>query len=130
MLVVDDEPIVRDVVVRYLQSAGYRTLEAGDGDAGRQRRRDQRPGLEALMSTAPPVESDTGSGAAPSFGPTVLLVEDERSIGTLVRGYLERAGYRVIWVRSGEEALIELARHPVRMVVVDIGLPGMDGLDV
>ena len=82
------------------------------------------------MSTAPPVESDTGSGAAPSFGPTVLLVEDERSIGSLVRGYLERAGYRVIWVRSGEEALIELARHPVRMVVLDIGLPGMDGFDV
>src|ERR1041385_2732525 len=60
----------------------------------------------------------------------VLLVEDERSIGTLVRGYLERAGYRVLWVRTGEEALIELARHPVRMVVLDIGLPGMDGFDV
>jgi len=82
------------------------------------------------MTTAPPIESDSGGTAATSFGPTVLLVEDERSIGTLVRGYLERAGYRVIWVRSGEEALIELARHPVRMVVLDIGLPGMDGFDV
>src|SRR5919204_239530 len=80
------------------------------------------------MSTAPPIETDAG-GAAASFGPTILLVEDERSIGTLVRGYLERAGYRVIWVRTGEEALIELARHPVRMVVLDIGLPGMVGAD-
>ena len=62
--------------------------------------------------------------------PTILLVEDETSIGTLVRGYLETSGYRVVWVRSGEEALTELARHPVRMVVLDIGLPGMDGFDV
>jgi DNA-binding response OmpR family regulator len=35
VLVVDDEPIVRDVVVRYLSHAGYRTLEAADGDAAR-----------------------------------------------------------------------------------------------
>jgi DNA-binding response OmpR family regulator len=35
VLVVDDEPIVRDVVVRYLAHAGYRTLEAADGDAAR-----------------------------------------------------------------------------------------------
>ena len=81
------------------------------------------------MSSARPVETEPDA-AAPSFGPTILLVEDERSIGALVRGYLERAGYRVIWVRTGEEGLIELARHPVRMVVLDIGLPGMDGFDV
>ena len=35
MLVVDDEPIVREVVVRYLERDGYGTLEAGDGDAAR-----------------------------------------------------------------------------------------------
>lgn len=35
VLVVDDEPIVRDVVVRYLERAGYRTLEAEDGDTAR-----------------------------------------------------------------------------------------------
>src|SRR5205085_753861 len=87
-----------------------------------------RSSVQTLMSTARPV--DTEAGAAQSFGPTILLVEDERSIGTLVRGYLERAGYRLIWVRTGEDALIELARHPVRMVVLDIGLPGMDGFDV
>ena len=55
---------------------------------------------------------------------TVLLVEDEPSVGELVRGYLTRDGYRVIWVRSGEEALVELDRHPVRIVILDIGLPG------
>jgi two-component system response regulator ResD len=61
---------------------------------------------------------------------TVLLVEDEPSVGELVRGYLMRNGYRVVWVRSGEEALVELDRHRVRIVLLDIGLPGKDGFDV
>jgi DNA-binding response OmpR family regulator len=61
---------------------------------------------------------------------TVLLVEDEPSVGELVRAYLTRDGYRVIWVRSGEEGLAELDRHPIRLVLLDIGLPGMDGFDV
>jgi DNA-binding response OmpR family regulator len=61
---------------------------------------------------------------------TVLLVEDEPSVGELVRGYLARDGYRVIWVRNGDEALVELERHPIRLVLLDIGLPGMDGFDV
>jgi two-component system, OmpR family, response regulator len=59
----------------------------------------------------------------------VLLVEDEPSVGELVRSYLTRDGYHVIWVRSGEDALVELDRHQIRMVLLDIGLPGMDGFD-
>jgi two-component system, OmpR family, response regulator len=61
---------------------------------------------------------------------TVMLVEDEPNIGALVRTYLERAGYHALWVRSGEDALAELRRHPVRLVILDIGLPGMDGFEV
>src|SRR5471032_188041 len=61
---------------------------------------------------------------------TVLLVEDEPSVGELVRTYLIRNGYSVIWVRSGEDALVELDRQPIRIVLLDIGLPGMDGFDV
>jgi DNA-binding response OmpR family regulator len=61
---------------------------------------------------------------------TVLLVEDEPSVGELVRSYLGRDGYAIVWVRSGEQALVELGRHPVRIVVLDIGLPGMDGFEV
>ena len=60
----------------------------------------------------------------------MLLVEDEQSIGSLVQTYLKRDGYRVVWVRTGEEAMIELVRHAVRIVVLDIGLPGIDGFDV
>jgi DNA-binding response OmpR family regulator len=63
-------------------------------------------------------------------GGTVLLVEDEPSVGELVRGYLARDGYTVLWVRSGEEAIVELGRHPVRLVLLDIGLPDTNGFDV
>jgi DNA-binding response OmpR family regulator len=78
------------------------------------------------MSASPsaPAYPDVATGA------TLLLVEDEYSIGTLIRSYLEGSGYRVVWVRSGEEALTELVRHGIRLVVLDIGLPGMDGFDV
>jgi DNA-binding response OmpR family regulator len=60
----------------------------------------------------------------------VLVVEDEKSIADLVRAYLERDGYRIVWVRSGEEALAEMGRHRIRLVVLDIGLPGIDGFEV
>ena len=63
-------------------------------------------------------------------GGMILLVEDEESVGTLVRTYLDRHGFRVCWVRTGEEALAELRGSPVRLVVLDIGLPGIDGFEV
>jgi DNA-binding response OmpR family regulator len=65
-----------------------------------------------------------------AMAPTVMVVEDEPNIGALVRTYLHRAGYDVLWVRSGEDALAELRRHPIRLVVLDIGLPGIDGFEV
>jgi two-component system, OmpR family, alkaline phosphatase synthesis response regulator PhoP len=60
----------------------------------------------------------------------IMVVEDEPNIGALVRTYLERSGYKALWVRSGEEALTELRRHPIQLVVLDIGLPGIDGFEV
>jgi DNA-binding response OmpR family regulator len=67
--------------------------------------------------------------AATSAG-QLLLVEDEDSIGSLVSAYLEQTGYRVSWVRSGEEALATLDQLRPSLVILDIGLPGQDGFDV
>jgi two-component system, OmpR family, alkaline phosphatase synthesis response regulator PhoP len=60
----------------------------------------------------------------------LLLVEDEDSIGSLVSAYLEQSGYRVAWVRSGEDALARLDDIRPSLVILDIGLPGQDGFDV
>src|SRR3954466_4266570 len=69
--------------------------------------------------------------AAAATGGVLLLVEDEEAIGRLVKAYLEQQdGWTVVWLRTGEEAVAELRRHPVRLVVLDIGLPGIDGFEV
>ena len=61
---------------------------------------------------------------------SVLLVEDEENLASLVRAYLEKEGYNVISVTSGAEALRAVEGDPVRLVVLDLNLPDMDGLDV
>jgi DNA-binding response OmpR family regulator len=61
----------------------------------------------------------------------ILVVEDEQAIADLVRAYLRRDGFGVVWARTGEQALEELSRHPIRLVVLDLGLPGgIDGFEV
>jgi len=80
-----------------------------------------------VPAVAPFSESSASSHRAPR---TVLLIEDEKSIGSLVRTYFERDEFAVVWLRSGEEALIELASQKIDLVVLDIGLPGIDGFEV
>ena len=60
----------------------------------------------------------------------VLVVDDEQDIVAIVRDYLADAGYRVSTARSGEEALRLLRSVVPDLVVLDLGLPGIDGLDV
>ncbi|MDX6619892.1 MAG: two-component system, OmpR family, response regulator ResD [Gaiellales bacterium] len=60
----------------------------------------------------------------------VLLVDDEENLASLVAAYLEREGYGVVSVGTGAEALRVLSQEPVRLVVLDLALPDMDGLDV
>jgi two-component system, OmpR family, alkaline phosphatase synthesis response regulator PhoP len=61
---------------------------------------------------------------------TVLVVEDEPGIATIVRDYLERAGFRVVAAGDGVAALRLARSERPSLLVLDLMLPGMDGLDV
>jgi DNA-binding response OmpR family regulator len=61
---------------------------------------------------------------------TILLVDDEESIQTLLTFPLERDGYRVVQARDGEEALKRFGEEDVDLVVLDVMLPRLDGLEV
>lgn len=59
-----------------------------------------------------------------------LLAEDDKMIGEAVAGALKDASYAVDWVRNGEAASTALATQIYDIVLLDLGLPGKDGLDV
>ena len=61
---------------------------------------------------------------------TVLVVEDEAHIATMLRYNLEKAGYGVVEVTSGDEAMHRIAEHKPDAVLLDWGLPGMSGYEV
>lgn len=63
-------------------------------------------------------------------GETILVVDDEPKIVKTVRAYLENAGYRVVTANDGQMALTLFRHEKPALVVLDLGLPGMDGLDV
>src|SRR4026209_579661 len=60
--------------------------------------------------------------------PTVLIVDDEPGVRTSLSGVLRDEGYSVEAVSSGEECLERLTRGPVDLIVLDVWLPGMDGV--
>ena len=61
---------------------------------------------------------------------TVVVVEDDPAIADLLDLYLRQAGYRVLQATSGERGLELVAQHRPVLMVLDIGLPGIDGLEV
>ena len=61
---------------------------------------------------------------------TILLVDDEESIQTLLTYPLERDGYAVVQARDGEEALRRFGEEQIDLVVLDVMLPRLDGLEV
>ena len=61
---------------------------------------------------------------------TILVVEDEPKIAALTRDYLEHAGFAVRIAGDGQAALESVARDRPDLVVLDLGLPKLDGLDV
>ena len=77
-------------------------------------------------------DAGVGSGArtGPGSGRRALVVDDELPLATLVGSYLERDGFDVVLAHDGHEA-VELARTvDPEVLVLDLGLPGMDGVEV
>jgi DNA-binding response OmpR family regulator len=78
--------------------------------------------MDALMPKPQP-------GASPAARP-ILVVDDDRKIVALVRAYLEREGYRVVAAYDGREALQRARSDDPALIVLDLMLPEIDGLEV
>ena len=59
----------------------------------------------------------------------ILIVDDDRTMRTVLTRYLENRGYQVVQVSSGAEALLAFAKNPPDLVVSDVMMPEMDGLE-
>ena len=68
---------------------------------------------------------ETGTGK-----PRVLVVDDEENVCELITIYFEKAGYEVVCCGNGEEGIERLQSQKPDLVILDLMLPGMDGLDV
>ncbi|MGN6481696.1 response regulator [Luteibacter sp.] len=60
----------------------------------------------------------------------ILLIEDDAQLGDAIRRALERLAHTITWLRDGNEALAALREHEADLVLLDLGLPGRDGLEV
>lgn len=61
--------------------------------------------------------------------PCVLVVDDDPRLLQIIEMYLRLEGYDVTTAENGEEALVQLAQRPIALVILDIMMPGMDGVE-
>jgi DNA-binding response OmpR family regulator len=74
--------------------------------------------------------SMTGASAHTAASATVLVVEDEKDLARMVQAYLERAGYGVLLAHTGTDAVDAARTADPDVIVLDLGLPGLDGIEV
>src|SRR4030095_12812685 len=79
---------------------------------------------------APADDRELGAGVAATKSQTVLVVEDESSIASFVAAHLKKAGYDVRPTPGGNEALRLVASEKPALVVLDLMLPDIDGVEV
>lgn len=125
-------PEERDRIARY-RAAGYagylvKPLRR-ESLAGRIRAALAPAALVEVPAPPPTSSDDERARAAPSSGARILLAEDNPVNALLAASLLKREGCVVDRVASGEEALAALARAPYDLVLMDVRMPGMDGLE-
>jgi CheY-like chemotaxis protein len=64
------------------------------------------------------------------MGATILIIEDHASVRTLLAGVLEDAGYQVYEAANGRQGLEQFRAQPVNLVITDLEMPEMNGLEV
>jgi two-component system copper resistance phosphate regulon response regulator CusR len=62
--------------------------------------------------------------------PHLLLAEDDSAIGKAIKDGLETAGFKVTWVKNGSEVLPMIDQNSYSLLILDLMLPGLDGLEV
>jgi excisionase family DNA binding protein len=138
----DETFLTTDEVLEYLQvnlRTVYRLIKAGKIPAvrvGRQwrfRKRDIDAWLDSQRPRGTRAAAPTGAAAAPrpaSARPRILVVDDEASIRDLLSKTLALAEYDVDVAPDGRSALERLRLYPYDLLIVDLKMPGMDGLSV
>ena len=81
------------------------------------------------LGAAKPVQTTSGAGPVQGRALRVLLAEDDPINQFVAKGFLENAGHRPTLVANGRDALAALACEPFDAVLMDISMPGMDGLE-
>jgi two-component system alkaline phosphatase synthesis response regulator PhoP len=61
---------------------------------------------------------------------SILLIEDEELVGTMVRMNLENSGFAVEWCKDGNQAVEKVGSAPFDVILLDIALPGLDGMEI
>ena len=84
-----------------------------------------REELRGATSTAPIAATTTARGPSP----LLLLAEDNEANIATFREYLEAKGYRVLVARQGVEAIAQAQAHQPALILMDVQMPGMDGLE-
>jgi two-component system KDP operon response regulator KdpE len=80
-----------------------------------------RPGVRA---------SSSGPSGEPAKGPTVVVIDDEPQMRRFLRAALESLGYRFHEAATGQDGLAEAATRQPDVIILDLGLPDLDGLEI
>ena len=89
-----------------------------------------RPDQHAAVTHATGAPTDRRDASSGESGHRVLVVEDDDTIGSVLTTTLSRHGYRVLWCPTGRAALSAATASEVGLILLDLGLPDIDGIDV
>ncbi|MBI4589552.1 MAG: response regulator [Candidatus Rokubacteria bacterium] len=127
-------PGIATILISGVSDAVEMVTEAGVGVAGvlpKPLNLDQLLGTLARAGVVPPQARPAAApnSEAPSMRKRVLVVDDEPETRDLLAEYLERKGFEVLQADGGEEALRRVAEFRPQVVLLDIRMPGLDGVE-